>query len=157
MAQAHRHVRIERPIEEVFDFLADGSNNPRWQPPVVSTVPDEQGAAEKAAEVGTTFHQTVRHPLGFKVSSNYRITEYHRPDRLSLTVTSGGPIRPTLSYALTAAGSGSTDVRCTVQYRPSGLARLALPAVALLHPLFAWEASWIDGARDEIEEPDRTA
>ena len=28
-------------------------------------------------------------------------------------------------------------MRCTLEYRPSGIGRLALPGLALLHPLFA--------------------
>ena len=57
MTQAHHDVRIARPIEDVFDFLANGANNPRWQPLVVSTVPDGESLG-----VGSTFRQTVRHP-----------------------------------------------------------------------------------------------
>jgi hypothetical protein len=37
MTQAYHDVRVDRPIGEVFDFLAEGVNNPRWQPPVVRT------------------------------------------------------------------------------------------------------------------------
>jgi hypothetical protein len=46
---------------------------------------------------GTTFRQTVRHPLGFTVSADYRITVYDRPRQLAMVVTSGGPVRPTLT------------------------------------------------------------
>ena len=35
MASAHKAVRIDRPVDVVFDFLADGTNNPAWQPAVV--------------------------------------------------------------------------------------------------------------------------
>ena len=46
MTHATHTVHIDRPIEDVFDFLANGANNPRWQPLVVSTVPadDTEGA-----------------------------------------------------------------------------------------------------------------
>lgn len=37
MVQAQHEVQIEQPVDIVFDFLADGANNPRWQPPVVET------------------------------------------------------------------------------------------------------------------------
>jgi hypothetical protein len=30
-------------------------------------------------------------------------------------------------------------------------ARIAAPLLALLHPLFAWEASWLDKARDILQ------
>ncbi len=108
MPRARHDVHIHRPIAEVFDFLADGSNNPRWQRPVVRTsrVGVELGT-------GTVFHQSVRQPLGFTVSADYRISAFERPVRLEIVVTSGGPV--------------------------------------LLHPLFAWEAAWVEQARAELE------
>jgi uncharacterized membrane protein len=152
MTHATHIVHIERPIEEVFDFLANGANNPLWQPLVVRTVP-----ADDARGNGSAFRQTMRHPLGFRVSADYRITESERPRWLALVVTSGGPLRPTLSYALTASGTESTDIRCTVDYRPGGLGRLALPVLSLLHPLFAWEASSVRRAKELLELTDRAA
>ena len=48
-------------------------------------------------------------------------------------------------------------MECVIEYRPSGLGRLASPALALLHPLLAWEASWIERARDLLQPTDRQA
>ena len=139
MTQAHHIVRIERPIEEVFDFLADGTNNPRWQRLVVRTAPSND-----AIGVGHTFSQQVRHPLGFTVPADFRVTEYERPRLLSVIVTAGGPIRPTLTYELTPDGEHATILRCKVEHPLAGMARLAAPAIALLHPLFAWEARSVE-------------
>jgi uncharacterized protein YndB with AHSA1/START domain len=141
MNKAAHDIRINRPITEVFDFLADGTNNPRWQPMVVRTT-----RPEGALGVGSTFRQRVRHPLGFTVSADYRITAYDFPHHLAMTVSSGGPIRPTLTYTLTTDGQ-ATILRCTIEHHTNGLARIATPALALLHPLFAWEASSIERAR----------
>jgi uncharacterized protein YndB with AHSA1/START domain len=151
MTKAQHVVRIGRPNTEVFDFLADGTNNPRWQPMVVKTT-----GSEGALKAGAMFHQRVRHPFGFTVSADYCITTYDAPYRLALTVTSGGPIRPTLTYVVTPEGE-STVVHCTVELHPSGLARLATPLLVLLHPLYAWEAAWIDRARDVLESADSQA
>ena len=138
MTQAHHIVRLNRPIEEVFDFLADGTNNPRWQRFVVRTAPSND-----AVGVGHTFSQRVRHPLGFTVPADFRVTEYERPRRLSVMVTAGGPIRPTITYELTPDGE-VTILRCTVEHQLAGVARLAAPATALLHPVFAWEARSVE-------------
>jgi hypothetical protein len=146
MTQAHHEAHIRRSIEDVFDFLADGSNNPAWQSPVISTTADG-----KSMGVGSTIHQMMRHLLGYKFSSDYRITEYDRPFGLTLYVTSVGPLRPILTYALTRVGDEATNVRCALTYRPGGLGTLARPVLALLHPLFAWEASWIERAREILE------
>jgi uncharacterized protein YndB with AHSA1/START domain len=150
VSQAHHEVLINRPIDEVFDFLAGGVNNPRWQPLVVSTTPPSGDI-----EVGSTFRQRVRHPLGFRVSADYRVTAYERPRRLAVEVISGGPIRPTVAYDLVPGGDGvgATSLRCTIEHHPTGLARFASPTLALLHPLFAWEASAVERARRLLEAP----
>lgn len=145
MTRIEHHVNINRPTEEVFDFLADGANNPRWQPPVIETT-----QTDGPLGVGTKFHQKMRHPLGFKVSADYRIVSYQPPRELALQTSSGGLIRPTQRYELTANTDGSTTLRTIIEYRPQGLMQIALPLLALLHPLFAWEASWIDNAREVL-------
>ena len=146
MARAQHSVDIARPIEDVFDFLANGTNNPRWQNRVTMTtqVGDTLG-------VGTAFRQSMRHPLGFSVPANYRITAFERPRLLVTKVTSGGPIRPAGTYELTGNAAGGTTVRCTIDARAAGAARIATPVLALLRPLFAWEASWLDNARDVLQ------
>jgi uncharacterized protein YndB with AHSA1/START domain len=146
MALAQHNVVIARPIDDVFDYLADGSHNSSWQPPVVQTT-----QVEGSLGVGTTFRQTLRHPLGFRVPADYRLTAYERPKRFALLVTSGGPIRPTETFEFAEQGPGRTRVLCTIEYRPEGLVRLARPLLALLHPIFSWEASWLDNARDILE------
>jgi uncharacterized protein YndB with AHSA1/START domain len=148
--RAQHEVQIRRPVGEVFDFVADGANNPRWQPRVIHTA--QTGGH---LGLGTSFRQSVRHPLGFPVSANYRLTVFDRPRLLALVVTSGGPIRPTETYELAEAGRGATKLRCTIEYRPQGLARMVVPLLGLVHPLFAWEASWVDRARDILETDTR--
>jgi uncharacterized protein YndB with AHSA1/START domain len=141
-------VNIDRPIEEVFDFLADGANNPRWQPPVIATT-----QTSGPLDLGTKFDQTMRHPLGFKVSANYQIVSYEPPRELALQTISGGPIRPTQRYELTANTDGATTLRTIIEYHLQGLMQIALPVLALLHPLFVWEAAWIDNARETLSNP----
>jgi hypothetical protein len=92
----------------------------------------------------------MRHPLGFKVSANYQIVCYEPPRELALQTSSGGPIRPTQHYELTANTDGSTTLRTIIEYHPQGLMQIARPLLALLHPLFAWEAAWIDNARETL-------
>jgi Polyketide cyclase / dehydrase and lipid transport len=146
MTQAHHETHIRRSIEDVFDFLADGSNNPAWQPFVISTTADGESVG-----VGSTFHQMIRHPFGYEISSDYRITEYDRPFELTFDITSGGPLRPTLTYALTRVGEELTNVRCTLTYRPGGLGALTRPVFALLDPLFAWDTWQVERAGELLE------
>jgi hypothetical protein len=130
----------------VFDFLANGSNNPQCQTRVTSTT-----QLGPTLDVGTAFKQSMHHPLGFAVPANYRITAFERPRIIAKTGTSGGPIRPTETYELTENATGGTTVRCTIGVQPAGAGRIAAPLLAFLHPLFAWEASWLDNARDILQ------
>ena len=148
MTRIEHDVRLDRPADEVFDFLAHGENNPRWQPLVTETV-----QASQPLGVGTRFHQRMRHPLGFTVSANYRIVSYVPTLELVLQTSSGGPLRPTQRYTLSAHPDGSTTLRTSIEYRPHGAMRIALPVLALLHPVFAWEASWIENLRDVLGSP----
>ena len=145
MTIPHHEATIDRPAKEVFDFLAGGANNPSWQPPVVATThPDGPLGA------GSIFRQTVRSPLGFKVSADYELTEFDRPRTLALKIRSGGPIRPTQRFDLSQTADGQTTVRNTIEYRPSGIAKLALPVLIVLRPLFQWQTSWIKNVRDSL-------
>jgi uncharacterized protein YndB with AHSA1/START domain len=145
MTAATYEAHIHRPIAEVFEFLADGTNNPLWQPFLVSSA-----GPDGPIGLGATFKQRTRSPLGFTVSSDCRITVYEPPHRLSVTVVSGGPIRPTFTYTLTPENQ-VTVVRCVVEYHPGRLARVSTPFFAMLHPLFAWEASWLKRAGAKLD------
>ena len=150
MTHAYHDVRIDRPIADVFEFLADGRNNPQWQHLVISTQ-----RPDGPIGVGSVFRQRARHPLGLTVSADYRVSEYIAPNRLSVHVISGGPFRPTLTFDLVSEGGTRTAVRCTLKFQPGGIARLATPALSLLHPLFAWEAASVERARPILEARSR--
>jgi hypothetical protein len=84
--------------------------------------------------------------------ASYKITVFERPRIIAKTGTSGGPIRPTETYELAENATGGTTVTGTIGVQPAGAARIAVPFLALLHPLFAWEASWLDNARDILQK-----
>jgi uncharacterized protein YndB with AHSA1/START domain len=139
-------VRIARPVEEVFDFLADGANNPLWQPRVVRSTP--LGISLGA---GARFRQSVRHPLGFTFSGDYRLTIFGRPRIFRVLLTAvGGLIKVTRTYVLTDDGAGTT-VHCLVECRPAGAARFVVPVLAVLNPLLAWDTASLHNARGVLE------
>jgi hypothetical protein len=150
VSEQHR-VEIARPPEDVFAFLADGTNNPRWQKRVTKSTQSGDSLG-----VGTTFAQSIRHPLGFRVPFGYRITTFDRPRTLAVVGVSGDPIRPTVTYEIVASPPEGSSVTCTLEYALAGGARIAAPILVLLRPLFAWEASWLDNARDVLESTDTT-
>jgi uncharacterized protein YndB with AHSA1/START domain len=103
MAHAEHTVTVSRPIAEVFAFLLDGTNNPRWRPEVkaVSHVSGEG--------VGARYAQTMTGPGGRTIPGDYRLTVCDPPVRLEFEVTAG-PARPTGSFALRELAPGTTEV-----------------------------------------------
>jgi uncharacterized membrane protein len=146
MVSAEHQVRIARPAEAVFDFLAGGANNPRWQPGVISSGQD-----------GTVIRQSMRHPLGFRVPASYRLTRADRPRALAFEVISGGPIRPTGAYQLAPVGPDQTDVRFTMSYRLHGRRMVALPLVPWMRLRFRSQTSRIEGAKIVLESEQTSA
>ncbi len=74
-------VKIGRPLAEVFAFVADLGNWPRWQPDA------EDGSLPKGpAEVGTSFRQAFR-TSGGRVELLCNVIGYEEGRRLSFSYT----------------------------------------------------------------------
>ena len=124
MPHAENTVTIERPIGDVFAYLADGTNNPRWRAGVLSI---ERTSAGEGADA--TYRQVLSGPGGRKIAGDYRVTAYEPPHRLEFAVTAG-PARPTGRFQLAEAGPDRTTVTFSLDLRPSGLMRLMSGMVA---------------------------
>jgi uncharacterized membrane protein len=119
MAHAKHKVTVPRPIGEVYDFLADGLNDPKWRPDVIE-VHLESGAA---STVGAVYAQTMKGPGGRPIKGDYRITLADVPNRLDFQVIAG-PARPIGSFELVKLSSTSTEVSFTLDLVPKGLMKL---------------------------------
>jgi uncharacterized membrane protein len=124
MAHAENEVIINKPIDEVYQFLADGTNNTKWRPGVVS-ISLRSGAS---GTVGAEYAQLLKGPGGSHIAGDYKITVASPSKELSFTVIAG-PARPTGGYYLEAAQTG-TKVRFVLDLQPKGLARLMDPIIA---------------------------
>ena len=69
-----RTVVIDRPIEEVFAFLADGENDPKFSPRVLEIAKTTDGPPG----VGTVYASTVK-DAGMKTKREFKLTEFDRP------------------------------------------------------------------------------
>src|SRR4051794_5305267 len=67
----------DRPIEQVFDFLADGTNDPKFSPRVQKI----EKTSEGPAGVGTVFESTVK-DAGMTTSRKFELTDFERPTRI---------------------------------------------------------------------------
>ncbi|HSK91864.1 MAG TPA: SRPBCC family protein [Euzebyales bacterium] len=117
---------IARPADEVFAFLSDAANNPRWQRGMRScawTSPPPVG-------VGSTYRQRARF-LGREVVSEFVVTA-HEPGR-SITIRStGGSFPITVRRSVTPLSPGRSRVTAEIDGDPGRFFRLAGPVVRRL-------------------------
>lgn len=77
-----KSIFINRSQQDVFDFLSNPTNMPKWQPAIVSA---EWTSADKAG-VGSTYRVLVK-MFGSKTESLFEITHWDPPNRYSYRST----------------------------------------------------------------------
>jgi uncharacterized protein YndB with AHSA1/START domain len=113
-------VVIAAPIDEVFAFIADGTNNPYWRPGVMDITPPEGGPEE-----GAVYGQGLRGPKGQRMEGDYRITDYQSPNRIAFEVIAG-PAKPTGVFELEEPVAGATTVRFSLDLQAKGLMKVPM-------------------------------
>ena len=96
MIEVEHALEIERPVEDVFDYLTDVARLPEWQGSVESV------ELEGELYEGARFRE-VRAFMGRRATSTLEVTEYDRPRRFSLHVVEG-PIKYAVEHALEDVG-----------------------------------------------------
>ena len=116
-------VQVSRPPDEVFAFVADARNRPRWD----ESVDTEELTSPEPIGVGSTVRTGLR-SMGRDYVLTWEIIEHEPPSRQTIESTSG-PFATTLAYRLSAR-DGGTLVVFSVTGRPTGLLRLLQPLIA---------------------------
>ena len=121
MPSASSEIVINRPREDVFAFLADPENDPRWRSGVIDI------KRVSGSGLGARYAQGVKGPGGRRIPADIEITELTPSETIAFqTVT--GPVRPRGRYQLTAV-AGGTRVRFELEANVKGLRRLIAPMV----------------------------
>lgn len=84
---------IDRPIQEVFEFLADGTNDPKFSP----RVQEIRKTTDGPIGVGTVFESSVK-DAGMKSNRKFELTAFDAPTKIrwaerstnAVTVPDGG-------------------------------------------------------------------
>jgi len=118
MLSAEREVTIARPVAEVFAFVADGLNAPRWRPGVMDI------SLASGTGLGAVYKQGVKGPGGRRIDADYRITAYEPNRRLSFEAIAG-PVRPTGQFVFDDA-NGATRLTFALQAELGGLKKLLM-------------------------------
>ncbi len=126
MITATADVEIERPLPEVFAFLEDVENNPRWLQGMKSC----RWTSAPPVGVGSTYDQEAAF-LGKAIVSSFEVTEHVPNKRVTIKTTkSSFPLAVTRTTE--AVASGRTHVHETVVGNPAGFYRIASPILRLL-------------------------
>jgi uncharacterized protein YndB with AHSA1/START domain len=121
MIKAERTVVIDRPIEEVFAYVTDQTNTPRWQAGLVEVKRTTVGPIG----IGTK-HTFVRNFIGRRMEADNEYVAYE-PNRLVTFRTTSGPSL-VASYLFDAVPDG-TRLTSRVELQGAGLFGLLEPVI----------------------------
>ena len=128
---------IDRPIQEVFDFLAAGTSDPKFSPRVQEIRKTTDGPVGQ----GTIFQSTVK-DAGFKTKREFEYTVFAPPTTIRWTERSKNMISvPEGGYDLEAVGDNQTKLTVFNALAARGFGKLivggALKAAQKDAPAFA--------------------
>ena len=106
MERIEHIIEIDRPVEEVFRFIANPGNEPSWS----TGLSEERKDYGAAIGVGATGHR-VKEFLGRKMENDWEITEFRTNERIAMRSTSGQTsFNSVYSFESSAAGTKLTFV-----------------------------------------------
>lgn len=118
MPSARRTVTIKRPAAEVFAFVGNGLNAPKWRPSVLDI------ELVSGDGVGAVYRQGVQGPMGRRIAADYEVTAFEPNRRLEFKAIAG-PVRPTGGYMFEETTDG-TNVTFWLEESLGGLKGLFL-------------------------------
>lgn len=134
---------IARPAEEVFAFVADPRNDPKWHTDVLEAHRTDDGPVG----AGTTYSVSFKPFMGVS-EGTITVREYAPPQRV---VFDGrmGTMTPTVTFTVEPDGAGSRFTR-HVQIPARGLLRIIAPLMA---PMARKEADrFLANLKRELED-----
>ena len=87
-------VVIEKPLEQVFGFVAAGENGPKWN----SAVKSVRKISEGPVNVGTKYAMMRQLPSG-SAENTYEVVEYEENKKLSIKIISTDTVLRRLTKA----------------------------------------------------------
>jgi len=118
MPSAEHSVSINRPVGEVFAFVADGENARRWRPGVLDV------QRESGEGLGAIYRQGVKGPGGRRIAADYEVTAFELDRRIAFRAIAG-PVRPTGEYRFSSEGD-ATRLSLALEATLTGWKRLLM-------------------------------
>jgi uncharacterized protein YndB with AHSA1/START domain len=116
MISAESSVTIDRPVGEVFAFVTDTTNEPKWHSEVIEATKTSEGPIG----VGTSFSVVIKF-MG-KKEGRWEIVEFE-PNRREVIRVTAKPLSPTLTYRFEQADGGTRFTR-HIDLEPTGFFKI---------------------------------
>jgi uncharacterized protein YndB with AHSA1/START domain len=143
MPTLQRTITIDRPIEEVFAFFADVSNDPEWRGHGVKEI-----SLEGEMRQGAHVHQKIAAgPFGAAVKADMDVVVYQPATALGFQVTTG-PLRPRVDFTFAPADNGTT-VNCSIAAPLTGIKKTVMGK--MVRKNMAQEAAALNEAKRLLE------
>ena len=123
MIDVEKSIIIQRPVEEVFNYVSNLTHSAEWQ----NGLTEVRQITDKPLGVGTQY-ALVRTFMGRKMEANNEITEF-TPDVKVAFKTISGPIPLEASYQFETAEQG-TKFTSKIEMQPKGFVSLAEPLIS---------------------------
>ena len=118
MIKVELSIVINRPVAEVFAFVADPSNNKKWQEGLVESRLTSPGPVGLGAQI-----TDVRKFLGREMDSKLEVTAFE-PNKIFAEKVVSGPLQFEIIQTFEPSGDG-TKVSLVAQGEPGGFFKLA--------------------------------
>lgn len=114
---------VDKPIKEVFEFVANPNNMSKWN----STVTSVEQITHGEVGIGTKFKSTGE-MMGRRIEGEIQVTTYE-PDTKFGVQMNAGPMQMNMAVSFKAVDTG-TKISLHAQGNPSGFFKLAEPVMA---------------------------
>ncbi len=120
MAAFESSIEIDRSVDDVFAFLADPSNETRWQSGLI----DSSFTSDGPLAVGST-GRDIRRSMGMKSTTQWVVTALVPNQLFAFKVTKPVPFDSSYRFEPTAAG-----VKVTMSVDPVGFTKVIWPIIS---------------------------
>jgi len=127
MADRSDSITIDRPVDEVWAYVTDVTNDPAWHTDILEATKTSDGPID----VGTVWHARFKPAMGIS-EGDMRVVTFE-PNRRQVMEGAIGPMHPTLTYVLEPSDGGTTFTR-HVQISVSGWMKIMSPMMGMMLP-----------------------
>jgi uncharacterized protein YndB with AHSA1/START domain len=127
MADRSDSITIDRPVDEVWAYVTDVTNDPAWHTDILEATKMSEGPIC----TGTVWHARFKPAMGIS-EGDMRVVTFE-PDRRQVMKGDIGPMHPTLTYFFEASDAGTTFTR-HVQISVSGWMKIMSPMMGMMLP-----------------------